>query len=226
MAGQAALGSSMSRNHFKSIALYATAGIGLVLVFVGFLFAVEQRRTQAETGAVLSALFSQGVLHDMDKWGAAGRTVEIVIQRNPDCRLCEGGGSEFDRQFWFGRSLKSRVSLLSDAWFAQSSRITRASFFLNSVFSTDVSADLRLPNGARAVFVNPSDLGTSDFEARFPNNFGFFVVSHVGLNLNKTEALLYVEHFCGGLCGGGDYVLMRKLNGAWHVVERHMTWVS
>jgi hypothetical protein len=227
MAGQAALGSSMSRNRFKSILLYATAGISLLLALGGLLFAVEQGRTQAEIGAVLSAFFSQTVLHDMDKWDA-GRTITIVVMRYPDCRLCEGGGSEFDRKFWFGRSLKSRVSLLSDAWFAQSSRITRASFFLNSVFSTDISTDLRLPSGARAVFVNRSDLGAKvgDFEARFPDNFGFFVVSHVGLNLNKTEALLYLDHFCGGLCGGGDYVLMRKVNSAWHVVERHMTWVS
>jgi len=228
MAFRDALWSDMSRNRFKRIALYTTAGIGLLLVLIGLLFAVEQRRSQAETGAVLSALFSQGVLHDMDKWGAAGRTIEIVIQRNPDCRLCEGGGSEFDRRFWFGRSLKSRVSLLSDAWFAQSSRITRASFFLNSVFSTDISTDLRLPSGARAVFVKPSDLGTktSDFEARFPNNLGYFVVSHVGLNLNKTEAILYVDLFCGGLCGGGSYVLMRKVNGMWQVVDHHDTWVS
>ena len=215
MAGQAALGSIMSRNRFKSIVLYATAGISLLLVLVGLLFTVEHRRTQAETGAVLSALFSQEVLHDMDRWGA-GRTVEIVIQRNPDCRMCTGDGSGFDRQSWFAPSLRSRASSLSDGWFAQSSRITRASFFLNSVFSTDISTDLRLASGARAVFVTPRDLGTkpSDFEARFPNNLGYFVVSHVGLNLNKTEALLYVDHLCGGLCGGGEYVLMRKVNGA------------
>jgi len=214
----------MSRNRFKNIVLYATAGIGLLLVLVGLLFVIEQRRTQAETGAVLSALFSQEVLHDMDKWGA-GRTVEIVIQRNPDCRVCPGGA---DRQSWFAPSLRSRGNSLSDAWFAQSSRITRASFFLNSVFSTDLNTDLRLPSGARAVFINPSDLGakTGDFEARFPNNLGYFVVSHVGLNLNKTEALLYVDHFCGGLCGGGNYVLMRKVSGAWHVVDRRGTWVS
>lgn len=120
------------------------------------------------------------------------------------------------------------MNLLSDGWFTQSSRITRASFFLNGVFSTSTSTDLRLPSGARAVLVNRSDLGTktSDFEARFPNNLGFFVVSHVGLNLNRTEALLFIDHFCGGLCGGGGYVLMRKVNGVWHVVERHMTWVS
>jgi len=227
MASQDALGSNMSRNRLKSIVLYVTAGIGLLLVLVGLLFAVEQRRTQAETGAVLSALFSQEVLHDMDKWGG-GRTAEIVILRNPTCLMCSVDGNGPDRLSWFAPSLRWRGSSLSDAWFAQSSRITRASFFLNSVFSTDISTDLHLPSGARAVFVNRSDLGakTSDFEARFPNNLGFFVVSHAGLNLNKTEALLYIDHFCGGLCGGGDYVLMRKVSGVWHVVDHHGTWVS
>jgi len=225
MAGQAALGSSMSRNRFKSIALYATVGIGLLLVFAGLLFAAEQRRTQAETGEVLSAFFSQEVLHDID---GAGRTIEIIILRNPACLICSVDGNGPDRLSWFGQSLKSRWSSVSDAWFARSSRITRTSFFLNSVFSTNISANLRLPSGARAVFVNPSDLGTktSDLEARFPNNLGYFVVSRVGLNLNKTEALLYIDHFCGGLCGGGEYVLMRKLNGVWRVVDHHGTWVT
>ena len=227
MAGQFAIESSMIRNRLTSMVFYATAGISLLLVLVGVLFVFEHRRTQAETGAILSALFSQGVLHDMDKW-RAGRTVEIVIQRKPDCRMCTGEGSGFDRQLWFGQSLRSRRRSLSDAWFAHSSRITQASFLLNSLFSTDISTDLRLPNGARAIFVSRSDLGakTNDFEARFPNEMGYFVVSHVGLNLDKTEALLYFDHFCGGLCGGGKYVLMRKENGAWHVVDSHGTWVS
>src|SRR5580704_1644172 len=187
MPSQAALRPSMSRNRFKSVALYATVGIALLLVFVGFLFAVEQRRSKAETGAVLSAFFSQVVLQDMDKW-RAGRTIEIVIQRKPDCRVCSADGGGPDRLSWLAPSLRWRVSSLSDAWFAQSSRITRASFFLNSVFSTDVSAELHLPSGARAAFVSRSDLGTKtgEFETRFPNNLGFFVVSHVGLNLNKT----------------------------------------
>lgn len=55
---------------------------------------------------------------------------------------------------------------------------------------------------------------------------GIFVVSHVGLNLKKTEALLYVDHLCPGLCGGGAYVLMRKANGVWLVVGQRATWVS
>lgn len=218
----------MSQNRLRRIALYATAGIGLLVALVGLLFAVEQRRTQAETGEVLSAFFSQVVLHDVDQWGA-GRTFEILVQRNPNCRVCPGPGSGIDEVSWFAQSWKSRVNLVSDAWFAQSSRITRASFFLNSVFSTDISTDLRLPSRARAVFVNPSDmLGTEarTFETKFPNNLGYFVVSHVGLNLKRSEALLYFDHFCPVLCGGGNYVLMRKANGVWHVIDRRVTWVS
>jgi hypothetical protein len=227
MARQAAIGSSMNRNRFKSIFLYATAGIAVLLALLALLIVVEQRRTQAEAGAVLSAYFSQEVLPESDK-SDAGRTITIVVMRKPDCRICSVDGNGLDRLSWFVPSLRWRTSELSEAWFIQSSRITRASFFLNSVFSTDIRTDLRLPNGARAAFVNPSDLRikADDFEARFPNSFGFFVVSHVGLNLNKTEALLYVEHFCGGLCGGGNYVLMRKTNGVWHVVDHHQTWVS
>jgi len=142
--------------------------------------------------------------------------------------MCSVEGGEFDKEFWFGRSLKSRASLLSEAWFAQLSRTTRASFLVNSVFSTDVSADLILPKRARAVFISPSDLGTKpgDFEARFPNNFGYFVVSHIGLNLNKTEAVLDVDHFCGGLCGGGGYVLLRQVGVEWHVIDQQYMWMS
>jgi hypothetical protein len=65
-----------------------------------------------------------------------------------------------------------------------------------------------------------------DFQTKFPNNLGYFVVSHAGLSPSKTEAILYVAHFCPGLCGGGAYFLMRKVNGVWSVVDRHVTWIS
>ncbi len=214
----------MISNRYRRIGLYTTAAIGILLAVIALLFVIEQRRAQAEMGSVLSALLSEGVLRD------AGLTVQIVIQRRPDCQMCPQGDEVIDVNSWFRRSLRSRGRLVfgERPWFAQSSRITRASFLLNSLFSTDISTDVHLPSRARAIFVNPSDLGsnTSDFEAKFPNNLGYFIVSPVGLNLNKSEALLYVDHFCSGLCGGGTYVLMRKTNGVWHVVDQYGTWVS
>ena len=66
---------------------------------------------------------------------------------------------------------------------------------------------------------------SSDFQQRFPKNFGYIAVSQPGFNLSKTEAILYIDHFCG-LSGGGGYILMRKVSGVWRVEDQHSTWVS
>ncbi len=58
---------------------------------------------------------------------------------------------------------------------------------------------------------------------------GYFAVSQPGLNFSNTEAILYIDHGCvrtGDLCGGGGYILMRKVNGVWSVVDQFSTWVS
>src|SRR5579863_9007660 len=127
----------MNQDRFKRVILYGTAGVALLLALVALFLIVEQRRTQAETGAVLSAFFSQVVLRDMDKWDA-GRTITIVVMRNPYSDPWLGTTSPS----WFAQPLKSRWSLASEVWFAQSSKMTRASFFLNRVFSSNLSTDL------------------------------------------------------------------------------------
>jgi len=120
----------MISNRYRRIGLYTTAAIGILLAVIALLFVIEQRRAQAEMGSVLSALLSEGVLRD------AGLTVQIVIQRRPDCQMCPQGDEVIDVNSWFRRSLRSRGRLVfgERPWFAQSSRITRASFLLNSLF--------------------------------------------------------------------------------------------
>lgn len=66
---------------------------------------------------------------------------------------------------------------------------------------------------------------SNDFAAHFPISLGSIAVSRAGVNLAETEAIFYIDHFCG-LCGGGRYVLMRKINGTWKVVSEHYTWIS
>lgn len=187
----------------------------VLLVCVAALSKLDQRRTQGEMGAILSALFSDTVLRDVQGRGA-GREIQIVLLREPQ-NLWERG--PWQRSPFFDRQSS----------FSQSSRTTRASFYLSNVFSTEIQAKLHLPGGDQSFFISRREIEEptgNDFEARFPKNFGYFVVSHAGLNLSKTEAILYVDHFCGGLCGGGGYFLMRKVNGVWRVVAEHVTWVS
>ena len=40
-------------------------------------------------------------------------------------------------------------------------------------------------------------------------------MSAVGFNVDKTLALVYVGHSCGGLCGGGSYHLLKKAGEKW-----------
>ena len=196
-----------------------TMVVALLLACIIVLFLLEQRRTQGEMGAILSAFFSDQVLRNIQDQGAgAGREIQIVVVRE-------------SQNPWDSEILRRSLLFDRQSSFPQSSRTTQAGFFLGNLLSTNIQTELHLPSGAQSFFINWKELkldGTKpiDFQTRFPNNFGYFVVSHAGLNLGKTEAILYVDHFCGGLCGSGGYFLMRKLGGVWRVVDQHVTWIS
>jgi len=55
----------------------------LVDAFASKLRIAKQRRTQAETGAVLSVCFSQEMLNDKDKWDS-GRMITIAVINNKE----------------------------------------------------------------------------------------------------------------------------------------------
>lgn len=69
--------------------------------------------------------------------------------------------------------------------------------------------------------------GWKKFYEKYPKSGGFVNFSRVGFNSDKTQALVYQSHSCGGLCGGGSYLLFTKKSGVW--VEKGSVgpvWVS
>ena len=87
-------------------------------------------------------------------------------------------------------------------------RTLDSAFFLRPVRLVGRQEGLRIAarglGGAKVVFVTP-----------------------VAFNKDQSEALVYYEIECGGLCGGG-YTLWLKRNGsgAWLVRRQLMHWVS
>lgn len=74
--------------------------------------------------------------------------------------------------------------------------------------------------GVNYVMVRDSDLPDGKFESywesfykKYPNSSGVLFFSQVGLNDRHDQAFVYVARTCGGLCGGGEYVLLNKVNG-------------
>jgi hypothetical protein len=58
------------------------------------------------------------------------------------------------------------------------------------------------------------------FQARYPHAWGYAVLSVVGMNPKKTEAILQVMHQCGTYCHSAETMVLWKVRGQWHVIER------
>lgn len=65
-----------------------------------------------------------------------------------------------------------------------------------------------------------------EFYRRFPDSGGYASLSRVGFDAGGNRALVYIKHSCGGLCGSGHYVLLKKEEGAWKVEKSRMVWIS
>ena len=93
---------------------------------------------------------------------------------------------------------------------------------------------LRVANvGINYMLVRDSDLPHdefgqfwSKFYKKFPNASGLLFFSEVGFNNRHDQAFVYAGRTCGGLCGSGEYVLLRKVNGKWEIQKEQGLWVS
>jgi len=68
--------------------------------------------------------------------------------------------------------------------------------------------------------------GWQVFYGRYPDAPGITTLSRIGFNDTLDQALVYVGTMSHWLAGGGYYVLLAKVNGAWVVDQQVMTWIS
>jgi hypothetical protein len=66
-----------------------------------------------------------------------------------------------------------------------------------------------------AFFTTAGPGGWAQFYERYPDSAGWIEFSAVGFNQDKTLAVLYVAHHCGGVCGGGTIRALQKKDGKW-----------
>ncbi|MGA8306267.1 MAG: hypothetical protein WB723_11365 [Candidatus Acidiferrales bacterium] len=55
---------------------------------------------------------------------------------------------------------------------------------------------------------------------------GRIELSRIGFNSQHSEAIVYLERVCGGLCGSGELLLLRFDAGSWKVTSRVNIWIS
>jgi hypothetical protein len=61
----------------------------------------------------------------------------------------------------------------------------------------------------------PYELAPYDKLRSALNSRAWIELSAVGFNADKTVAVVYMGHYCGGLCGGGGFHVLQKKDGKW-----------
>ncbi|MBW3656344.1 MAG: hypothetical protein KY444_09560 [Gemmatimonadetes bacterium] len=61
---------------------------------------------------------------------------------------------------------------------------------------------------------------------RFPNFAGVVGVSRAAFTPDGNTAIVYYSHGCGDLCGGGEYLVLRRTDGRWRVIRSLDVWAS
>jgi hypothetical protein len=86
---------------------------------------------------------------------------------------------------------------------------------------------IRISNISR-IFAGEGDFGAkwNAFFARFSPVRSYSTLSHPGFDAARQNAVIATGTVCGGRCGQGRLIVLRKTDGRWHVAQRVDTWVS
>lgn len=114
----------------------------------------------------------------------------------------------------------SKSKKLLEAAIADFRQVNQSPWRLDSRFDISKQYELVAPEILSAPFQLAGQDGWPQFHAEHPNSVGWIELSAVGFNEDKTIAVVYVGHHCGGLCGGGGFSVLHKVDGKW----RPLSW--
>ena len=174
------------------------AALLLLMAFVGWCYLPSPTIRSRETYSALSAYINHqyGDLNDSEH----RQRIVVIYQRS----------DRYSRLRWLSRP-------------ASAPRLLR----WEQIFSRSTSFEKRFTLQAPYTFTDHASPDTPDLPAAEQElvGTGTLVFSNLSFNHSGTLALFYVEDLCG-LCGQGEYVLMKKENGRWEIASEQITWVS
>ena len=106
--------------------------------------------------------------------------------------------------------------------------VNKKSWLLEKAIPMDLAYEFVFRKQLDAIFAD-GPAGWKSFYEKYPDSGGYNEVSAVGFNTDKTVAVVYVGHSCGGLCGGGSFHVMQKKNDKWQPLNwkgSSCSWVS
>ena len=113
-----------------------------------------------------------------------------------------------------------KLSAKTIADFKSRSRLCRT---LDATFNASVT--LLSKQERRAIFASKDTRKDwAGFYKKFPGSSGYIIVSSIGFNEDRSQALVDLTNKCGDKCGAEQFVLLTKVNGGWRVSAKHKLW--
>jgi hypothetical protein len=108
----------------------------------------------------------------------------------------------------------SAASQFKDA-IADYNRLNRKTWLLQKDFQIGKPYEIVPSDTLKAIF---KEGGWDGFHKRYPDSGGYLIMSAVGLNREKTRAIVYTGSSCGNLCGRWGFHILEKVDGKWKEV--------
>jgi hypothetical protein len=106
--------------------------------------------------------------------------------------------------------------------------VNKKSWVLEKAIPMDQPYEFVFAEELKAIFSEGIE-GWKSFYQKYPDSGGYNLLSAVGFNSDKTVAVVYIAHWCGGLCGGGEFEVLQKKNDKWQTMEwkgSRCSWAS
>jgi hypothetical protein len=209
----------------------ATAICALAVLMTASVGCGKNRRVQPDEYEVLSAFINEQWAPTKDTGqtqSADEKTTRIVIfsmshsDTDAPYQLYDDKGQPIPWE-QSGTALQARLPALQPETFDNFRERNRHQSRFQPSFHMAPPYDLIEQSQFNSLFKNG---GWTAFYKRFPGSPGAVTFSRVGFNADGTQALFFATNHCGGLCGGGAYVVMQKHDGHWTIEKAIETWMS
>jgi hypothetical protein len=122
-------------------------------------------------------------------------------------------------------SLRKNAPTLQQATIDSFRGVNAQQAMLRRSFQPVIDYELADSTKIDSIFTKKGDPWSAYYK-QFPGSQGILTFSRVGFSADGRQALFYVSNRCGGLCGGGSYVVMENINGRWMIGKEIVKWVS
>ena len=209
-----------------------TLAIVLLSIVVGLTACNRGHRPVASTGEltadeynVLSAYIA-GKLNGKDKERVSQEPPKLIFfsmtKSGDDDLLRDENGRPIPWEKT-ADSLHTKAPALQQTTVTSFRKANSQQAFLRRSFGSPIEYELVDSNQLESIFKKGD---WPAFYNQYSGASGILTWSRVGFSADGTQALFYVSHRCGGLCGGGRYILMVKQASRWVIGTEIVVWVS